>query len=182
MEIRKSTEMELDAFLKLPRKAQLLMFEELSRATSDKNNLWKYTVIDFNTSSCKSPIEQIFYFAYEIYYADHCNECHIALEPQLPTSGQSGKTYYPDFRLFDYEADEYLPILIECDGHEYHQKTKAQVKRDNERDYDLKMAGYEILHFSGSQIYNDPMKCVEDAFSFGKAYCEKHKVELYETD
>lgn len=179
MEIHKSTELELDMFLKLPRKAQLLMFEEVTRPYAD--NLWKYSIIDFDTSVCKSPIEQILYFAYEIYHADH-NTCDVSLEPQHPIVAESGKTYYPDFILYNYNIGMYLPILIECDGHEYHQKTKAQVKRDNERDYDLKMAGYEVLHFSGSQIYNDPMKCTEDIYRYAKAYCDKHEAEWYETD
>ena len=35
-------------------------------------------------------------------------------------------------------------ILIECDGYEFHQKTKKQVENDNKREYDIKMLGYNI--------------------------------------
>ena len=34
------------------------------------------------------------------------------------------------------------------------------------REYDLKMAGYEVLRFSGSQIYNEPFKCAEDTYNY----------------
>lgn len=49
---------------------------------------------------------------------------------------------------------------------EFHQKTKEQVQKDNEREYDLKMAGYEILRFSGTQIFNNPIKCAEDTYNY----------------
>lgn len=81
---------------------------------------------------------------------------------------------------FMFKADDYLTklilgkeirnynykLIIECDGYEFHQKTRQQVQKDNEREYDLKMAGYEILRFSGSQIYNEPLKCAEDTYNY----------------
>lgn len=82
----------------------------------------------------------------------------------------NGKKYIVDFY---FEEDEYVnkfntdkKIIIECDGYEFHQKTKEQVQKDNEREYNLKMAGYEILRFSGTQIYNNPFKCAEDTYNY----------------
>ena len=57
-------------------------------------------------------------------------------------------------------------MLVECDGHDFHEKTKEQVEKDNEREYELKMAVYEILRFSGSQIYNNPFKCANDVYDY----------------
>ena len=179
--MRKSSELELDAFLKLPRRAQLFLFDDLSKAWDKKSNIWKYSVIDFDTSECKSPIEQILLFAFELYTVDENPEC-LTLDPQFEVIGKSGKTYIADFSISNYNTAERLPILIECDGHEFHQKTKAQVKHDNERDFDLKMAGYDVLHFSGSQIYNDPFKCVKDIYDYANEYSKKHGLNSYESN
>lgn len=46
-------------------------------------------------------------------------------------------------------------IIIECDGHDFHEKTKEQAKYDKERDRWLTSQGYKILKYTGSEIYND---------------------------
>ena len=61
-----------------------------------------------------------------------------------------------------------LKLIIECDGHEFHEKTKDQVKKNNKRDRDLQNSGYEILHFSGSEIYNDSSECKNEIVKFIK--------------
>ena len=134
-------------------------------------------VVDFKTNQyrsnilealedCESPIEQI--MALEIYdrligyyqnsnieLLGNTNQKYIKVNQQL---------YRVDFLIeFAFKIDgEYLDILkliIECDGHEFHEKTKEQVKKDNKRDRDLQSEGYDILHFSGSEIYNEWYKC-----------------------
>ena len=85
----------------------------------------------------------------------------------------NGKTYFADFLIdpmrtgwVTYENNDIYRLVIECDGHDFHEKTKAQVEKRNQRDMDLKSAGYDVLHFSGSQIYKDPDKCAEDVFEY----------------
>lgn len=50
-------------------------------------------------------------------------------------------------------------IAIECDGHDYHERTKEQAQRDKARDRELTQLGYRILRFTGSEIYRDNMAC-----------------------
>lgn len=50
-------------------------------------------------------------------------------------------------------------VAIECDGHEFHEKTKEQAARDKKRDRDIVCAGYPMLRFTGSEIYRDPVAC-----------------------
>jgi very-short-patch-repair endonuclease len=63
-------------------------------------------------------------------------------------------------------------VIVECDGHDFHEKTKQQAAHDKRRDRKLQAAGYRVLRFTGSEIYADPIKCaqeVEDAlFSLAK--------------
>lgn len=174
------TEFELDAFLKLPRKCQLMFFEFF-----DENNFGKYVSDSFGyvTECCKSPIEMIFLYAFEN-VIKQSNYNKLALEPQFPVCA-NGKNYIVDF-MFDtndvfkehYKSENSVKLVIECDGHEYHKTTKEQVKRENERDYNLKFAGYDVIHFSGSQIYNDSIGCAKQIIK----YIEKKagKIEVLE--
>lgn len=47
-------------------------------------------------------------------------------------------------------------IIIECDGRDFHNPF-----HDSERDKELKLQGYKIIHFTGSEIYNNIESCVE---------------------
>lgn len=49
-------------------------------------------------------------------------------------------------------------LVVECDGHDFHEKTKQQVSGDKRRDRELKMAGYEVFRYSGSDIWKDPLR------------------------
>lgn len=56
-------------------------------------------------------------------------------------------------------------IVIECDGHEFHEKTKEQAGRDKRRDRDIQEFGYPVFRFTGSEIYSDPFACAKQAIS-----------------
>lgn len=53
-------------------------------------------------------------------------------------------------------------IAIECDGHEFHERTKEQAARDKSRDRALQAAGWRVLRFTGSEIFADPGKCASE--------------------
>lgn len=149
----------LERFLELPTRVQELLLV---------NNLIEKITPTVMYEEIKSPIEQIFKTAFDL-YIKLLNKEDIFLFSQEEIILEK-KKYVADFY---FEQDMYVnpfdtdkKIVIECDGHEFHQKTKEQVKHDNEREYDLKMAGYEIIRFSGSQIYNEPFKCAEDAYNY----------------
>lgn len=81
-----------------------------------------------------------------------------------------------------YRVDFYIPVyyknqenkffIIECDGHEFHQKTKKQVESDNERQRNLQRAGYEIIRFSGTEIWHRPYRCAMEILHIIESYCE----------
>lgn len=54
-------------------------------------------------------------------------------------------------------------IVIECDGHDFHQKTKEQVARDRTRDRYLSTVYARVIRFTGSEIYRAPAKCAAEA-------------------
>lgn len=51
-------------------------------------------------------------------------------------------------------------LAVECDGHEFHEKTKAQAARDKSRDRALLLRGIPCMRFTGSEIWKDPYACV----------------------
>lgn len=52
-------------------------------------------------------------------------------------------------------------VIVECDGHDFHERTKEQAAKDRSRDRDAQMSGLHILRFTGSEIWRDPWGCAE---------------------
>lgn len=53
-------------------------------------------------------------------------------------------------------------VVVECDGHEFHERTKEQAARDRSRDREMLLMGYRVIRFTGSEIHNNPMDCAEE--------------------
>jgi very-short-patch-repair endonuclease len=53
---------------------------------------------------------------------------------------------------------------IEIDGHEWHEKTKEQVRADKEKDRAYLKNGFIPVRFTGSEVYHDAKKCVDEFF------------------
>ena len=162
-----------ELFDSLPMAAKEIYFYALESLPSDKDFLDNFFICNpiLGVDECKSPIEKIFYVAFEIVCLFRRDElpdfvyCMYSY-PQLEIETNAHR-YIADFSIgAENEEGIYTILLVECDGHEFHQKTKKQVEHDNTRQYELKMAGYDILRFSGSQIYNDPFKCANDVFDY----------------
>lgn len=83
----------------------------------------------------------------------------IVITPQCKWEG-----YRIDFRL-DFQFLEH-PIFIECDGHDFHERTKEQAERDRRKDRLFQEAGIPILRFTGREIFRDPMQCVTQITDF----------------
>lgn len=93
------------------------------------------------------------YVFYEIFSLENC--FHMILQPGLPDIRVEDRTVRPDM-LFWIPSNESVRIIVECDGFQFH-KGKDVFVRDRKRDRALKTHGYEVLRFSGSEIYNDPI-------------------------
>ncbi len=86
----------------------------------------------------------------------NCNsEAYWRITPQA----QIGK-YRVDFLIED--LPHKVRAVIECDGHQFHERTKEQARKDRSRDRDLQGEGYLVLRYTGSEIWADPMACVQD--------------------
>jgi very-short-patch-repair endonuclease len=54
-------------------------------------------------------------------------------------------------------------LAIECDGHDFHEKTKEQARHDKQRDRHILAAGISTVRFTGSEIWRDPDSCAREA-------------------
>jgi len=54
-------------------------------------------------------------------------------------------------------------LIVECDGHDFHEKSKEQAARDKKRDRALQDLGFKVFHFTGHQIWNDVFGCAQEA-------------------
>ena len=78
------------------------------------------------------------------------------LTTQAPIAG-----YKADFLLWIGSGLDAFGVVVECDGHEFHEKTKEQAARDKRRDREILTAGFPVLRFTGSEVFRDPWSCAK---------------------
>ncbi len=126
----------------------------------------------------ESPIEQAFLLAFIanmqahglpwFVYSDHEEAKKAVLENHLSTF------IIPQCQIEDYRVDflivtrqarrDPVEFIIECDGHDFHERTKEQATRDKSRDRRLQSLGYKVFRFTGSEIFRDPFGSVLDIY------------------
>ena len=75
-----------------------------------------------------------------------------------------GFAVFSQFPISGYRADFVLgcrgaAMVVEVDGHDWHERTKGQAARDRERDRAMLAIGYPVVRFTGSQLHEDPAEC-----------------------
>lgn len=172
LKIDEFTKEQVEIFNSLPNREKEILFALFQKFDRRKDikilEIINHGMGDYKI--CKSPIEKILYFSFDIVYVLRMDEFPLLLDvtPQCEIEDDE-HVYCADFCIncIDTEiAETKYEIIVECDGYEFHQKTKEQVRRDNERETRMKMLGYDVLRFSGSQIFNDPIKCANDILDF----------------
>lgn len=124
----------------------------------------------------ESPIEDMFWIACALMtkaaYNDFNPEpyelngqIHAGHGIHLTPQHKVGK-YRVDFLLSQsgIGPDEILtPVVVELDGHAFHDKDARQRSYEKARDRDLVKAGYRVIHFTGSDIVKYPFACAFEA-------------------
>jgi len=80
-------------------------------------------------------------------------------------------TIYPEAVLAGYRADLFCclthqgtltSLIVECDGHDWHERTQQQASYDRARDRDLLRQGLSTIRFTGSEIHRDANQCARE--------------------
>lgn len=142
-------------------------------------------------NACGSPIEQLFAIAMMRHRYSY-GICLVAPEPGCSFSGffksandvslQAGlfqqvpaslkaRNVVVDFLLAD--NDDAWALVIEIDGHEFHDRTKEQASRDKSRDRELLATGVHCIRFTGSEIWSDPDRCAEETIQLAFTLARK---------
>lgn len=124
-----------------------------------------------------SPIEQLFYIAARVMCAsqrlnvnpepwrDDRNTDRLGYGVFIQPQYQAGK-FHVDFLLSQNgngPDDIYSPVVVELDGHDFHDKDKRQRSYEKSRDRFLVKSGFKVLHFTGSEVVADPYKVAFEA-------------------
>jgi very-short-patch-repair endonuclease len=77
--------------------------------------------------------------------------------------------------------DIYTPVVVELDGHDFHDKDKRQRSYENERDRFLVKKGFRVLHFTGSDVVADPFRVASEVLEMLCVYAGSGR-EAYNKD
>jgi very-short-patch-repair endonuclease len=89
------------------------------------------------------------------------NMGHIVVSPQIKVD-----RYRVDFMAALDNCSETRLLVIECDGHEWHERTKEQAAHDKARDRYLTNNGMSVMRFTGSEIVANPLSCVGEIVQY----------------
>lgn len=120
-------------------------------------------------SFVESPIELILGSHLLVAGREHFPAWEFATPSQVEWKPADRLLFIPQFPWRNFRVDFALRppsasqpnIVIECDGHEFHAATAAQIYRDGCRDDVMQAAGITVIRFTGSQINTDPRSCAE---------------------
>lgn len=62
--------------------------------------------------------------------------------------------------------EEIAKIVIECDGHNFHEKTKEQASHDKKRDRYMTANGYKVFRYTGSDLHRSACSIEEEVSDF----------------
>ncbi len=119
---------------------------------------------------CESPIERVFSAAllHDLSVYPEFRFGVVAPEDWKPSKFLTENVVIAQCKIGHYRIDflvvfggkmSQLKIAIECDGHDFHERTKEQAVRDRAKDRWLQSHGYYIFRFTGSEIWKDPLGC-----------------------
>jgi hypothetical protein len=72
-----------------------------------------------------------------------------------------------DFAIFIPGLTHNVPlVVIECDGHQFHERTVQQASKDRKRDRELQKYGIPSLRFTGTDIVRTSVELAEEVADF----------------
>ena len=138
-----------------------------NKALSYMNNLMS------EVDTCESPIEYLLGIAMNVLFPKsiHYLVDDYFINPQENIECGT-KRYRVDFLIVIRRDGQIHSFVVECDGHDFHEKTKEQAKKDKKRDRDLLLKGYPVIRFTGSEIFENPDNCAREVVNLIISYLE----------
>jgi len=67
-------------------------------------------------------------------------------------------------------------VAVECDGHQFHERTKEQAARDKKRDRWFAQQGICLFRFTGSEIFKSPFECAFEVIRHVQTIVDKKQL------
>lgn len=161
----------------------LMPVETEGRPSNDDidQRLWAWNELE---DVCQSPIEQMM-LAEILFLEDGYDAVKWGFMDGAPNQPETETNFDCQVSVLKYKVDflftvrvkgKERKVVVECDGHNFHDRTKAQAQRDKSRDRDMTNAGYIVIRFTGSEIYRRADDC---AIEISDLLC-RLKTELIE--
>lgn len=119
-----------------------------------------WLIAKFPGEKSESPMEALLFAGWELMAPRRLftDDAMLRVKQQAPV----GK-YRADF-LFSIKAEsgEVKRLVVEVDGHNYHERTKEQAAHDKARDRWMTGAGHDVIRFTGSEVWANPFKCADE--------------------
>jgi len=149
--------------------------------------------VEYGLAECETPIEMSMFLALAVVggaLADIVtverggvefgpkHHTRLAIEPQAelgeyrvdfflrlvyPVSDFLNPNILPDGTWAPTHREAEKLMIVECDGHDFHDRTKDQARKDRSRDRALQSLGYRVFRYTGSDIWEDVFKCAHEA-------------------
>lgn len=129
--------------------------------------VWANAEYHTSRAPCGSPIEHAFLFAFfglaallgtritPGWLCEAEGDCWY-VEPQATV-----ENYRVDFLICAFG----VRLVVECDGHSFHERTKEQAWADRRRDRRLQELGFLVFRFTGSEIHRSPLECAAQVWN-----------------
>jgi very-short-patch-repair endonuclease len=118
----------------------------------------------------------------------------LAVQSELPDANRTGLFIVPQLQVGRYRADfaivmqtdgHAIRLVVECDGHDFHEKTKEQAAHDKARDRYFLEKQWPVMRFTGSEIHKNADKCAHQVMLYvlriiARGEGKEHVVEALE--
>jgi very-short-patch-repair endonuclease len=86
-----------------------------------------------------------------------------------------------DFAIFIPGLTHNVPIVVlECDGHQFHERTVQQASKDRKRDRDFLKYGIPILRFTGTDIVRQSAELAEEIAEFIDIHAAEKELRAFQ--
>lgn len=127
----------------------------------------------------ESVIEKIFYVAFRcaVKICGPNDQSFVSCE--ISPQKTIGK-YRVDFLVSKINWPEEKTLrhaIVECDGHEFHDRDETQRRYEKQRDRWLQSQGHRIFHFTGKEIKDNPISCACEVLAYVSDYPKEDLIE-----
>lgn len=142
-----------------------------SIAAHDTYKNFVATVTD-SIRECESPIEQLFETALRLVLQITENEAEFYHNGKEYV--HSGVYWSSQYQVENYRADYFMSvnrinsinIIVELDGHRFHEMSEKQRRYEKKRDRFFQKRGFRVFRFTGAEVVANPFKPVIECVSF----------------